>query len=1101
MAGADDELLPTLKARDQWVCWTYEERDGDKTKPPIAPVDGQRYAKSNDPDTWGSYEDAVEYHDRDDTDTEGVGFMLDEEGVVAGVDLDGCRHPDTGDLESWAEDIIDRLDTYAEVSPSQSGVRAFLLGFLPDGRNKQRQERTIDLPEWVQEQKNAEVELYDSVRYMTFTGDHLEGTPKDAEQRSDTLKEIHAEYVAEDDAADDENQAELDFSDTDDETTASSDDGDDGGRSEFENEFGTSLSKIREYDEKLDRLLTDLEPGYNLPNDDNSASGYDHAAASKLYFWRFSARDIKRIMRRYRSRQKLKRDDYLERTIQNAAGGEQCDPPGNVTGEDEADSRVAANALDSYLQPYEHTDEDEGPSGAERARIGKLLALVDDDDLGDLRDRAADVLGTTSGGIDEHRRLTQHRMDNGPVIVEDGATWYIHGTPARRSEILNFELDVNSFLEVPGDPMRADVDIKPQEGPEFNKQIEPLIFNKRQRFDDELLAERFGLTFTPGDRDWGTVLDEINKYIATRDAPVREGTRHLGRHADEFVVPEGSLTPDGWTDDPTKVYLERDVGIERRVSIPTGRADYDADAVARIVEDLPDTRPADRILPVLGWFYATPFRPEIYDWEGGYNILNVTGDTGSGKTTTLRYLWRCFGMEGEPFDASDTWFVLISTYGATNSIPVWHDEYKPSDMRKHEVDRFHDAVRKTATGSVAQRGNADKSTEEYEMQAPAVVSGEQQIQPPAERRRSIMVQFRKDTTDVGTSYRDVFKELIGSGRIEDGELVIPEGAPDTTDHALAYWQWATSLDTDEIRDRWHDARRTEYDIRESWDEDFDLDDLEIQGLQTVVFGWNLYRDFADHVAADVDALPGEDALEDALQHIATAVGPHGTRKSHLDRFVELFARAAAADYVENERHYTIVRPNRTTEEIRLHIERTYDALSKYARDHGLDNEELLGAAAYRDRFQQAHEAEGGYVVEYSQNSPPIGRAVGVSTVEAMRELNFNRAAFDLDPIDEGEFIESSDDGDGGDGDPAQVDGSSGQQAAADGGVTEGDQLKARVLNHLRDEYNESQIASPAKVAGEMSEDPERVETVMETLSKEGRYLRPKPDGTGRYLVG
>jgi hypothetical protein len=42
---------------------------------------------------------------------------------VAGIDLDGCREGDT--ITPWAREVIERFDTYAEVSPSGTGVKLF----------------------------------------------------------------------------------------------------------------------------------------------------------------------------------------------------------------------------------------------------------------------------------------------------------------------------------------------------------------------------------------------------------------------------------------------------------------------------------------------------------------------------------------------------------------------------------------------------------------------------------------------------------------------------------------------------------------------------------------------------------------------------------------------------------------------------------------------------------------------------------------------------------------------------------------------------------------------------------------------------------------
>lgn len=81
----------------------------------------------------------------------------------------------------------------------------------------------------------------------------------------------------------------------------------------FENEYGWKLEEIRKYDDDLDLLLTEL-----WPDDYTSKSEADFSACEKLYYWEFSDEQIVRIIKKYRTREKvLKRDDYHERNLSN----------------------------------------------------------------------------------------------------------------------------------------------------------------------------------------------------------------------------------------------------------------------------------------------------------------------------------------------------------------------------------------------------------------------------------------------------------------------------------------------------------------------------------------------------------------------------------------------------------------------------------------------------------------------------------------------------------------------------------------------------------------------------------------------------------------
>src|SRR5262249_53638709 len=90
------------------------------------------------------------------------------------IDLDYCRDPETGIIALWAQEIIHNINSYAEVSPSGEGVRIFLFGILPPtGRKK------------------GDYENYQTGRYVTVTGQHLEGTPTTIEHRQAELEQVH----------------------------------------------------------------------------------------------------------------------------------------------------------------------------------------------------------------------------------------------------------------------------------------------------------------------------------------------------------------------------------------------------------------------------------------------------------------------------------------------------------------------------------------------------------------------------------------------------------------------------------------------------------------------------------------------------------------------------------------------------------------------------------------------------------------------------------------------------------------------------------------------------------------------------------------------
>jgi hypothetical protein len=54
------------------------------------------------------------------------GFVFDaERDGIAGIDLDGCRDPTTGEIAEWAMKIVRSINSYTEISPSGTGVKIF----------------------------------------------------------------------------------------------------------------------------------------------------------------------------------------------------------------------------------------------------------------------------------------------------------------------------------------------------------------------------------------------------------------------------------------------------------------------------------------------------------------------------------------------------------------------------------------------------------------------------------------------------------------------------------------------------------------------------------------------------------------------------------------------------------------------------------------------------------------------------------------------------------------------------------------------------------------------------------------------------------------
>ena len=159
-----NSIPASMREMDQWVLWN---KDPAKGKIPYQ-ING-RMAKSNDPSTWTSFSNALKCAANYD----GIGFMFSGSWIT-GIDIDHCID-ENGQISSHAQVIMDQCKSYAEKSPSGTGIHILVEGTVPSGV------------------KTAEIEMYCEGRYFTVTGDKLNDYVIEAKQ--DVLNQLHKKFA------------------------------------------------------------------------------------------------------------------------------------------------------------------------------------------------------------------------------------------------------------------------------------------------------------------------------------------------------------------------------------------------------------------------------------------------------------------------------------------------------------------------------------------------------------------------------------------------------------------------------------------------------------------------------------------------------------------------------------------------------------------------------------------------------------------------------------------------------------------------------------------------------------------------------------------
>jgi hypothetical protein len=163
-----------MQQRTQWVVWRYESRNGKPQKIPYTP-NGQR-AETNNPATWTTYEAVTNAVRNNKGQWAGIGYVFSEDDPYCGIDFDACITPD-GSLAAWAAPWIHMFKSYAEVSPSGTGIKVFLKGKKPDkckSKVTPRNAPHIFGDAQRDGEKEPAIEVYDQGRYFTITGDTWE---------------------------------------------------------------------------------------------------------------------------------------------------------------------------------------------------------------------------------------------------------------------------------------------------------------------------------------------------------------------------------------------------------------------------------------------------------------------------------------------------------------------------------------------------------------------------------------------------------------------------------------------------------------------------------------------------------------------------------------------------------------------------------------------------------------------------------------------------------------------------------------------------------------------------------------------------------------
>lgn len=164
-----EKIPKELRDSPQWAIYKKEN------KIPCNPHAG-RYADCNNSKTYSDFDTARAALQKYNFD--GLSFCFTMADCFVGIDIDHCRNAETGELTEQAQYIVQRLNSYTEISVSGTGLHILCKGTLPEGGRRK-----------------GSLEMYSEGKFFAMTGNQLNGTHDTVNERTMELNDVHKKYI------------------------------------------------------------------------------------------------------------------------------------------------------------------------------------------------------------------------------------------------------------------------------------------------------------------------------------------------------------------------------------------------------------------------------------------------------------------------------------------------------------------------------------------------------------------------------------------------------------------------------------------------------------------------------------------------------------------------------------------------------------------------------------------------------------------------------------------------------------------------------------------------------------------------------------------
>jgi len=321
-----------------------------------------------------------------------------------------------------------------------------------------------------------------------------------------------------------------------------------------------------------------------------------------------------------------------------------------------------------------------------------------------------------------------------------------------------------------------------------------------------------------------------------------------------------------------------------------------------------------------------------------------------------------FGVDSEPYSISKTAFTMLKLLSSTNGVPVFLDEYKPTDMQEKHLDELHRRMRALYGGEVDEKGRKDQGVNSYVLSAPVVIVGEQSNRESAISERIVTVNFDRSVPR-DSRYSDSFKTIR---------------TLDLAAFGYHYITYSLGVDVDA-------AFKTAEVTMTGIFGDKKMAPRVRHNITVTIMGFQQFEAFSKKFGVVFD---GDIGFEEAIESLVEELDEEGNTMTAFDILVEQLAIMASKNSLTFGVDYRV-----NGNELYLHLPSCCNAYNKYARECNI-HAEILDETAYRKQAQEIQSINGyvkgvGVPKYFRGSNKDQRRSVVIDIAEASKKLDMS----------------------------------------------------------------------------------------------------------------